>query len=388
LLGKLLGEIPLRSNVYFADLQAGWKKSVPKKVAELFELLKPTELIGRRDLVAIKLHFGEAGGTAYIRPQYVRTIVERLKTLHAQPFLTDTNTLYVGSRAHACSHLATAFDHGFTREVTGAPLIISDGLKGNNKVDVPANHRHVKTAHIGADIHNADALIVLTHFKGHELSAFGGTLKNLGMGCASREGKLEQHSNISPKVDRRKCVGCGECTVWCRGRAIKLEEEADTKTRKARITPENCVGCAECILACPQQAIRVQWNQSLPVFMEKMVEYAAAVLERKKGKTGFMTFVTDVSPLCDCTPFSDRPIVPDLGILASLDPVAIDQAAVDLVNGAPGNPASVLRGALAPGEDKFRALYPEVDWEYQLKYAEEIGLGTRDYTLVNLSELS
>ncbi len=374
----------MSSPVYMTDLQADWKQNVTKKVGDLFDLLKPEEKFKRKDLVAVKLHFGEAGNTGYIRPQYVRQIVEHLKALGTIPFLTDTNTLYVGSRTEACSHLVTAFENGFTREVTAAPVIIADGLRGNNQAQFALNGRHVKKARIASDIYNADSLVVLTHFKGHELSAFGGALKNLGMGCASREGKLEQHSNISPKVSKKRCIGCGECIAWCKGGAIALESENE----KAHITPENCLGCAECILACPQGAIQVQWNESIPIFMEKMVEYAAAVCNHKKGKTLFMTFLTDVSPLCDCTPFSDRNIVPNLGILASLDPVAIDQAAADLVNKSPGNPISALDRALAPGEDKFRALYPNIDWQHQLEYAEQIGLGTRQYDLLSLKDFS
>ncbi len=327
----------------------------------------------------MKIHFGESGNTAHIRPQLVRKIIDALKGLGAKPFLTDTNTLYVGSRTEAWSHLNTALDHGFSRDVTGAPSIIADGLRGNNKVMIATAGRHIKSAHIAADIHNADGLVVLTHFKGHELTGFGGALKNVGMGCAAREGKLEQHSNISPKVNKKKCVGCGECAVWCRGQAIEVTGEAEE--RKASINPENCVGCAECILSCPQGAIQIQWNESIPVFMEKMIEYAGAVISAKKGKALFVTFITDVSPLCDCNPFSDRPIVPGIGILAGNDPVAIDQAAVDLVNAAPGNPLSALAHALEPGGDKIKALYPEIDWKSQLSYAEKLGLGSTHYEL-------
>jgi uncharacterized Fe-S center protein len=367
-----------------ADLSAGWKKNVLSKVSELFETLEPRKYIEPKDLVAVKLHFGERGNTAYVRPQYVRQVVERLKQLESKPFLTDTNTLYVGSRTEAWSHLTTAFDNGFTREVTGAPVIIADGLRGNNSITVPFDGRHIKQAHVGADIHNADAMVVLTHFKGHELSGFGGAIKNVGMGCASREGKLEQHSNISPRVTPKKCIGCGECIQWCRGDAIELVNNPEGL--KARIDPERCIGCAECILTCRQGAVLVQWNESVPVFMEKMVEYTAAVLRQKKDKALFLTFVTEVSPLCDCCPFSDRPIVPGLGILASSDPVAIDQAAADLVNGAPGNPLSKLSSAMSQGDDKFRALFPEIDWAHQLRYAEEIGMGTRQYVLKKLEE--
>jgi uncharacterized protein len=369
----------LSSTVYMTDLSANWKKNVSDKVQELFDLLEPEKRFHPKDLVAIKLHFGEAGNTAHIRPQFVRRVVDRLKEMGTKSFLTDTNTLYVGSRTEAYSHLTTAFDNGFTREITGAPAIISDGLRGNSQVTVPVNGKHIRKAHLASDIYNADGLVVLSHFKGHEISGFGGALKNLGMGCASREGKLEQHSNISPKVSKKKCVGCGECVKWCRGEAIEIIEE-DSKC-KAVINPEKCIGCAECILTCRNEAIRIQWNESIPTFMEKMVEYASAVLHNKIGHRVFMTFVTDVSPLCDCTPFCDRPIVPNLGILASLDPVAIDQAAADLVNSAPGNPLSSLANSLEPGGDKFRALFPEIPWDHQLKYARQIGLGDTDYVL-------
>ena len=370
------------SQVYMIDLSASWKKSVPAKVEDLFNAMKPSEMFKSKDLIAIKIHFGEYGNTAHIRPQFVRRIVDILKGLGAKPFLTDTNTLYVGSRIEAWSHLCTAYNNGFTREVTGAPVIIADGLRGNSDVEVPVDGQHFRVAHIGADIHYADGLVVMTHFKGHELSGYGGALKNIGMGCASRRGKLDQHSNISPKVSVKKCIGCGECVPWCRGHAISLVGER--KARKAQINPELCVGCAECILTCRQGAISIQWNESIPTFMEKMVEYAKAVLSQKNQKTIFITFLTDVSPLCDCTPFSDRSIVPGLGVLASLDPVAIDQAAVDLVNQAPGNPLSNLETGMEPGADKFKALFPNIEWRHQLDYAEDSGLGSKTYELIRL----
>ena len=372
----------MTSTVFFADLSAGWKKNVADKVSDLFQNLKPGEVFGPRDLVAVKLHFGESGNTGYVRPQFVRRVVDCLKDAGVKPFLTDTNTLYVGSRTEACSHLVTAFENGFTREVAGAPTIIADGLRGNNTVSLDIEGQHIRRAHLAADICNADGLVALTHFKGHELSGFGGAIKNVGMGCAAREGKLEQHSNISPKVNKKKCIGCGECVVRCRGQAIAVRGEG--KEAKAQINPENCVGCAECILTCPQGAIQIQWNESVPVFMEKLVEYSAAVLQNKRGKTLFMSFVMDVSPLCDCTPFSDRAIIPDMGILASTDMVAIDQAAVDIVNSAPGNPVSSLETAMEPGADKIRALFPNIDWSHQLDYAEKMGLGSRKYDLVSL----
>ncbi|MGC8605475.1 MAG: DUF362 domain-containing protein [Desulfomonilaceae bacterium] len=372
----------MTSEVYMIDLSASWNKSVLSKVTDLFNSLSPGEIFKEKDLVAIKIHFGEAGNTAHIRPQFVRRVVDIIRRIGAKPFLTDTNTLYVGSRIEAWSHLCTAYDNGFTREVTGAPVIIADGLRGNSHAKIPLNGTHIKNAYVGADIHYADGLVALTHFKGHELTGFGGTIKNLGMGCASRQGKLDQHSNIAPKVNSKKCVGCGECALWCRGGAISIAGK--NKTRKAIINPERCVGCAECILTCRQGAISIQWNESIPTFMEKMVEYAKAVLSQKMGKAIFVNFLTDVSPLCDCTPFSDRAIVPNIGVLSSLDPVAIDQAAADLVNQAPGNPMSKLETALRPGEDKFKALFPNIDWEHQLDYAERVGIGSRKYEIVKI----
>ena len=362
------------ATVFMTDLSANAKVNVPKKVSHLFDRLDAHKVFSKRDLIAVKLHLGEPGNLAYIRPQCVRSVVERLRDIKTKPFLTDTNTLYIGQRIEAWSHLNAAFDNGFTRDVTRAPVLIADGLRGNNHVDVPVNGKHVGMAHIAADIHYADGLVVLTHFKGHELTGFGGAIKNVGMGCGRGKESFEQHSNISPAVAKKKCIGCGECVPWCRGQAISLEEHEGRK--KARINPEKCVGCAECILTCDQGAIQIQWNETVPVFMEKMVEYSSAVIRPKNGKVLYMTFVTDVSPLCDCYPFSDRAIVPNLGILASTDLVAIDQAAADLVNNAPGNPLSALTGAMEPGQDKFKALFPAVDWSRQLQDAEEMGLGS------------
>jgi uncharacterized Fe-S center protein len=233
----------------------------------------------------------------------------------------------------------------------------------------------------------ADALIGVTHFKGHELSGFGGTLKNLGMGCASRKGKLSQHSNISPQVKKKACVGCETCLPWCPSSAISMippDSEGKAKHSVALIDPKKCIGCGECILSCPQGAIQIQWNESIPLFQKKMVEHAYGVIHPKKGKALYLNFLTQISPACDCYGFSDTPIVKDIGMLASEDPVAIDQASVDLVNQEEGNCSSKLIKNLEAGGDKFRALYPEVDWNIQLSYGEEIGLGTRNYELIKI----
>jgi uncharacterized Fe-S center protein len=376
----------MKTDVYFANLGAGGKTILDK----LSILLDRTDLKGKireKDLVAIKLHFGEEGNTAFVRPIFLRRVVERVKEYKGKPFLTDTNTLYRGMRQEAISHLATAYQHGFAYSVIDAPILIADGLRGNSAVNVRIDKPIFKTVSIARDIQTADVLIGVTHFKGHELSGFGGTLKNLGMGCASREGKLSQHSNISPQVKEKTCNGCKRCLTTCAYDAIlmrSLEKGVEKKSMLASIDPKKCVGCGECILTCPTGAVQIQWNQTIPLFQKKMVEYAYGAVHKKKGKALYLNFLTQISPACDCYGYSDTPIVNDVGILASEDPVAIDQASVDLVNQQSGSRASKLPKNWENGEDKFRALYPEVDWSIQLSYAEEIGLGTREYELIKI----
>ena len=364
------------SKVYFADLRASIKENLPAKVVRLADMLGLEDIVPERALVAVKLHFGEKGNTAYIRPNFVRHIVERVKSLGAYPFLTDSNTLYAGTRADSVSHLNTAIENGFAYSVVNAPIIIADGLRGASYSSIKIGQEIVKTAYIGTDIAEADGIISLAHFKGHELSGFGGTVKNLGMGCASRRGKMVEHSDLSPKVTRKKCVGCGECVEHCSQSAITLKEE------KAHIDPKKCIGCGECILICSNKAIDVHWNSDFARFQKKMVEYAFAVLKRKEGRAAFLNFLTQISPACDCYGHSDAPIVADLGVLASTDPVAIDQASVDMVNRQRGLDGSSLASHKEAGGDKFRALYPKVDWSLQLDYGEKIGLGKRDYELI------
>lgn len=377
----------MKSSVFFSDLKVESGKTLLDKLDILLDRANLRGKIKEKDLVAIKLHFGEKGNTAYVRPIFLRKVVDRVKQYKGKPFLTDTNTLYVGTRGEAVSHLATALENGFTESAVNAPILIADGLRGNSDVKVRIDKPIFKTVSIAREIHMADGLIAVTHFKGHELSGFGGALKNLGMGCASREGKLSQHSNISPKVDEKTCKGCKACLSWCAQEAILMrapQSGVETKRSIAFIDPKKCVGCGECILTCSSGAIQIQWNESVPIFQKKMVEYAYGVVQKKNGKTLYVNFLTQISPACDCYGYSDTPIVNDIGILSSEDPVAIDQASVDLVNGETGNRASKLQKNWKPGEDKFRAIYPEVDWNIQLAYAEEIGLGTRDYELVKI----
>ncbi len=377
----------MKSQVFFSDLKVGSGKTLLDKLATLLDRAHLKGKIRERDLVAIKLHFGEKGNTAYIRPLFLRRVVDEVKKSKGKPFLTDTNTLYIGTRAEAVSHLTTAYENGFASSVVGAPLVIADGLRGNSAVKVRIDKPIFKTVSIAHEVHMADVLIGVAHFKGHELSGFGGALKNMGMGCASREGKLSQHSNICPQIKGKTCKGCGQCTTWCPQEAISMEtrEPAPGKKRTvAVIDAQKCIGCGECILTCPTGSVLIQWNEAVSTFQKKIVEHAYGVVLRKKGKVLFVNFLTQISPACDCYGFSDTPIVNDIGMLSSEDPVAIDQASVDLVNAENGNPASRLSKNWGPGGDKFRALYPEVDWNVQLAYGEEIGLGSREYELIRI----
>ncbi len=365
----------MTSTVYFIDKRATIKENFITKIERLVTAAGLSTVIGRRDLTAIKLHFGELGNAAFIRPIYLRKVVEAVRQAGGVPFLTDANTLYAGTRSDAPSHLTTAIANGFAYSVVQAPLVIADGLRGKNETAVAIQGKRFESVYIATDIVEADALVSVAHFKGHELSGFGGTIKNLGMGCASRRGKLAQHSGLSPRISAEQCIGCGECGAHCSQQAIALADE------KARIDDEACIGCGECILICPNEAISVGWETSIPVFLEKMVEYTVGVLKNKPHKTLFVNFITDVSPACDCYPANDAPIVKDIGVVASTDPVAIDQASVDLVNAEPALADCCLTTNTQPGEDKFKGIYPKVEWDVQLDYAEALGLGSRRYEL-------
>ncbi len=369
-------ENTVKTPVYFAKPSDDPGFTLLDKLDRLMERGAPKNLIEANQLVAVKLHFGEPGSLTHVRPSFLSRIVSRIQRLGGKPFLTDTNTLYVGDRSESVSHFRTAIENGFDFSSVGAPIIIADGLLGNACVRVPIKGNLFKEIAVAHEIYHADCLVSVAHFTGHELTGFAGTIKNIGMGGVNREGKLSLHSNLGPKIIRKRCTACGMCIEKCAFGAIS------TVDAKSRIDLEKCRGCALCIVVCPCHAIRVRWNEKAPIFQKKLVEHAMGVLQNKPGKSFFFNFCLQVTPLCDCAAAADAPIVKDIGILASQDPVAIDQAAVDLVNRAQGNRDLNRAGHLAPGEDKFRSLYPEIDWEIQLEYGEEMGLGSRTYELI------
>ncbi len=366
------------STVYFSDMRASHKENLFAKISRLLAAAGVGAAVSSGDLTAIKIHFGEKGNSAFIRPIFARQVVDDLKKLGAHPFLTDSSTLYPGQRKEAVSALSCGIENGFGYSCVGAPLIISDGLRGVTETEVAVAGEILSRVFIGTEIIEADALVCMTHFKCHELTGFGGAIKNLGMGCASRKGKLVQHSTVAPKVSAKNCTGCGICPRSCAHDAIILTDG------KALIDPEKCAGCSRCITVCPVKAINIQWNEAADMTMRKMAEYALGSLTGKSGKAVYLNFITQVSPACDCYGHNDAPIVNDIGICASSDPVAIDQACADLVNQAHGNENSALKTGHEPGGDKFRGCWPEIPWEVQLEHGEKIGLGSREYELVKL----
>ncbi len=365
------------SEVFFAKVGASkHNERLPNKVRQLFDKAGFNNLISEKDMVALKLHFGEPGNTTFLRPQFTRQIVDKVKESGGKPFLTDANTLYTGQRSNAVDHLNAAALHGFLPAVVDAPIIIADGLTGRDFVEVDVDLKHLKSVKFGAAAYHADVIGAISHFKCHVVGGIGGAIKNLGMGFGSRAGKQQMHSDTKPVVDGEKCISCGTCAKWCPEDAIDIPD-------KAIINQDKCIGCGECLIQCPTKAINVRWDASSKNMQEKMVEYTYGVMKNKKDKTFFYNFLLDITPDCDCVPWSGKQIVPDIGIMASTDPIAIDQASADFVNQQTANPGSKIEIAVNPGDDKIHEVH-NIDWDLQLKYGEEIGLGSRKYKIIEI----
>lgn len=363
--------------VYFTSFCTSGGETIPQKLARLLLSAGMDKIDFKDKYVAIKIHFGELGNMAYLRPGYARVVVDLVKDLGGKPFLTDANTMYVGSRKNALDHLETAYINGFTPYSTGCHVIIADGLKGTDEVAVPVRGgEYVQNAMIGRAIMDADIVISLNHFKGHEDAGFGGALKNLGMGSGSRAGKMEMHYDGKPVVDRDRCRGCRKCATICANDGIHYENN------KAVIDHNNCVGCGRCIAICSFDAIKPHNSSSAASLNRRIAEYAYAVV---KDKPNFhISIAADISPNCDCHPENDAPIVPNIGMFASFDPVAIDLAAADAVNAMPANPRSALSEAECRCHDHFINVHPNTNWRVQIEHGEEIGLGSSEYELIRI----
>ena len=367
----------MSSKVYFTNFRARRPgENKVSKVKNIFETAGFASLIQKDHLTAVKLHFGEKGNDAFIKPVLVRPVVERIIACGAKPFLTDTNTLYYGSRHDSVEHLKTAIMHGFDYAVVGAPVIIADGLLGDSWIPVPVGLKHFHEVKIASDIEIADTMVVLSHFKGHGMSGFGGAIKNLAMGCAAAPGKIEQHQCAKPVITE-ECNGCGTCIESCPVSAMFIQDQ------RAFIDKNLCIACNNCLAHCAESSIRFD-QEALGPFMERMVEYAYGAVKNKQNKVGYINFLIDITPDCDCEAFSDTPIVPDIGILASNDPVAIDTASYDLVNQQTGLEGTILEHHQKKGMDKFQGVWEGVEGRIQLSYADEIGMGTTQYKLIRV----
>lgn len=370
------------SKVYFDNFRAPVGTNLLVKLDRLLRRAGMTDIDFHKKFAAIKIHFGEPGNLSFLRPNYAKVVADLVKEQGGLPFLTDCNTLYTGRRKHALEHMDAAYENGFSPFSTGCQIIIGDGLKGTDDVEVPvAGAQYIKTAKIGRAVMDADIFISLNHFKGHEATGFGGALKNIGMGCGSRRGKMEQHAGGKPVVRVKRCVGCGQCAAQCGAGAISFTE------RKASIDQDKCVGCGRCLGVCNFDAIFNPNDCANGDLNLKMAEYAKAVVD---GRPQFhISLVMDISPYCDCHGENDAPILPDIGMFASFDPVALDQACVDACLRQEPLPGSLLHDNIhAPGfvdhHNHFQNTTPATEWEQCLIHAEEIGVGTRQYELINV----
>jgi len=365
-----------KSKVYFTDLRTKPGYNLLDKLQKLIVEAGIKNIDFKEKYVAIKIHFGEPGNLSYIRPNYAATLVKLIKELGGKPFLTDANTLYSGRRFNAVDHIEAAMENGFNPMAVGCNVIIADGLKGGDYREIPIKQKNCKTAKIASAIADSDIVISMTHFKGHEMTGFGGALKNLGMGSGSVGGKLEMHSASKPFMKKKNCVSCGLCIKNCLHEAISFDEN-----KKATIDYDKCVGCGQCVAVCRFNAATVKWNESADIANEKIAEYAYAVT---KDKPHFhISFIMNVSPNCDCWNSNDVSIVPDIGIAASFNPVALDQACVDMVNSATALYATELSDRqYQEGNDKFSHIHPDTNWKVGLAHAKAIGIGSDEYELV------
>ncbi|MCU7651869.1 DUF362 domain-containing protein [Acutalibacter sp. LFL-21] len=365
-----------KSKVYFTNLRASFGRNLLQKLEKLIKEAGIGNIDFQNKYAAIKIHFGEPGNLAFLRPNYAKVVADVVKELGGKPFLTDCNTLYVGRRKNALDHLDTAYENGFSPFSTGCHVLIGDGLKGTDETLVPIDGDYVKEAKIGAAIMDADVFISLTHFKGHEATGFGGCLKNIGMGCGSRAGKMEMHSSGKPHVNQQLCVGCGSCQKDCAHSAITITD------RKASIDHSKCVGCGRCIGRCPVDAVEAASDEANDILNCKIAEYTWAVV--KDRPCFHISLVVDVSPNCDCHSENDLPIVPDVGMFASFDPIALDQACADAVNAQPSVPGSILDERERCHHDHFTDTHPDTNWESCLEHGVKLGLGTREYELITI----
>ena len=354
-----------RASVLFTPVSAA---ASPEELAaatqRLWAALRVKKIVTKNSLVAVKQHLGEHGGENFIPPAVARKVGEIIRAAGGKPFLTDSNTLYNGRRANAVDHLELAREHGFSHESLGFPVIIADGLKGESQVTLASRGGALKKVFLAGAGSMADAAVILSHVTGHMLSGLGASIKNVAMGFAGRAGKLQQHHSAEPIFSRSKCKACGRCARHCPPGAITVKDYAVLDVRK-------CIGCGECYAFCPFDAVAFEWSATGADLQKKMAEYCLAFHEEKRGRVVYFNFITRVTRNCDCMGQKEKTL-PDLGVAASFDPVAVDAAAMDLLNE-------------RHSRDVLHDFWPQNDPRVQLEHGERIGLGTSKYDLVRVA---
>ncbi len=360
----------MKSKVYFIPASASDKlEAIHKKLSILYDQAQFSLCFAPNDLVAIKIHFGEEGNITHVPAPYLKSIIAAIKQNQARPFFTDTCVLYRSRRSNALSHLQLAEANGFSQHQCGIPVIIADGLRGSNEIEVKIPGKLFSKVSIAADAMIANAMLVVTHVTGHMASGIGGAIKNVGMGLASRKGKLRQHSSMKPRIEITKCTGCGQCVIWCPENAITMNENV------AMINEKICIGCGECLTVCNFNAVKYNWKTSNESLQKKMAEHTLGAVIQKKDKVGFLNFLINITKDCDCVPGIQKPVVKDIGIIASKDPVAIDKASLDLVE-------------QYSGKSLTSQSFPAIDPMIQLVHGQEIGLGSIEYELIQIENPS
>ena len=353
------------SEVYFARVSGSDdNSSIEDRICLLFNRIGFNDFVQKGDMVAIKTHFGEKGNSTHIQANHIKQLVIKIKESGGKPYLTETSVLYKSPRSNALDHILIAFDHGFTYEKVGAPIIMADGFLGNWEREVHIKGEFYEKVSIAGDLISANKIFIVSHATGHLLAGFGAALKNMGMGLSSRKGKLDQHSHTAPFVSKKKCNFCKLCIKWCPEDAIIEKDE------KAFIIKERCIGCGECVAICKQDAVGFSWDATSEDLQKRMVEHALGVVRAKQGGVACINFLINMTKDCDCMP-SKETFIDDIGILASFDPVAIDMATLDLTK-------------KYNQENISKLSYPEYDPMIQLNHAEKLGMGSTHYTLIEI----
>jgi len=353
------------SKVFLASIESGAPADrIDEAVAALWKSARFDGAFQSKDLAALKLHVGEPGTKTFVSPLIAAALVRCMSRTGALPFLTDTSVLYRSARDNGVGHARVAQEHGFGIEQVGAPFIPADGLHGADEQEVEVGGKHFDKVSIASAVMMARSMLVLSHATGHLGSGYGGALKNLGMGCSSKKAKLRQHHGQQPTIDAMLCVACSECASWCPSGAIEMEQSA-------AIDSATCIGCGECVAVCREGAVKFDWGIRGRELQERFVEHAAAIIRSKPGRIGYVTVAQNITKNCDCLGVDEKPLLNDIGILASTDPVALDHAVLDLIKERAGRSLESMS-------------YPNVDGGIQIRYAESLGLGEGAVELVTL----